>query len=131
MDEAKQVDQKNADWLKMYELEERLREEREERSRLAMEIQKLRQQTEALEEQKEHETGSPVGQRRGIHSDHTLLAFVTPPVLGSCRCFYHDKKQRGTSGNGGSPVQGAGLVSAGQAGLCHQGLTIGSGPIEH
>lgn len=60
MDKPKEVDQKNGDWVKMYELEERLRTEREERNRLELEIQKVRQERDALEEQKEHETGSPV-----------------------------------------------------------------------
>lgn len=60
MDKPKEADQKNGDWVKMYELEERLRTEREERNRLELEIQKLRQERDALEEQKEHETGSPV-----------------------------------------------------------------------
>lgn len=60
MDKPKDVDQKNVDWMKMYGLEERLRTEREERDKLELEIQKLRQEREVLEERKEHETGSPV-----------------------------------------------------------------------
>lgn len=60
MDKPKEADQKNVDWMKTYGLEERLRTEREERGKLELEIQKLRQERGALEEQKEHETGSPV-----------------------------------------------------------------------
>lgn len=121
MDKPKEVDQTNVDWKKMYELEERLRTEREERNELELEIQKLRQEREELEEQKEHERGSPGSQSPRINSDHRLLTILMSPVLGSRRCFCDGKKQTRTSGNGGSPVQGAGLFSAGEAGLCHQG----------
>lgn len=117
MDKPKEVDQKNVDWTKMYELEERLRTEREERNKLELEMEKLRQEREALEVQKEQETGSLTTK------NHRLLTFLVSPVLAKCRRFCDDRKQTRASGNGASSVQGAGVLSAGQAGLCHQGLT--------
>lgn len=57
MDKPKEVDQKNVDWTKMCGLEERLRAETEERNKLEREIQRLRQERDALEERKQHETG--------------------------------------------------------------------------
>lgn len=117
MDKPKEVDQKNVDWTKMYELEERLRTEREERNKLELEMEKLRQEREALEVQKEQETGSLTTK------NHRLLTFLVSPVLAKCRRFCDDRKQTRASGNGAPSVQGAGVLSAGQAGLCHQGLT--------
>lgn len=69
MDKPKELDQKNADWTKMCGLEDRLRAETEERSKLEREVQKLRRERDALEERKQPETGGPVSQERRIISD--------------------------------------------------------------
>lgn len=120
VDKAEGRDQKKVDWAEVHGLEERLRREREERSKLELEMQKLREEREeAAEEQEEQETGSPVSRSGRGNSDHTLVTFMS--VWGQCRCFCDDKKEARTSGNGGSSVQGAGLLPAGEAGLCHQG----------
>lgn len=75
MDKPEDVDQKNVDWTKMCGLEERLRAETEERNELEREIQRLRQERDALEERKQHESGGPVGQQRRIISDYGALTF--------------------------------------------------------
>lgn len=83
MDRPKEVDQKNVDWSKMCGLEERLRAETEERNKLEREIQRLRQERDALGERKQHETGGPVSQERRLISDYGVLTFLMmSPVLG-------------------------------------------------
>lgn len=81
MDKPKEADQRNVDWAKVYGLEERLRTEREERNQLELEIQKLRREREALDEQEERQAGRPVSRQQRIHSDQTLTLIMSP-VLG-------------------------------------------------
>lgn len=61
VDKPKQVDWRKVDRVEIYQLEERLEAEREERDRLEREVQKLRRERELLVEREEQGTGSPAG----------------------------------------------------------------------
>lgn len=87
MDKPKEADQKNVDWATVVGVEERLRTEMEERSKLEREILELRREREALEEQKERETGSPGSRQPRIRSGQRLFTFIMSPVLGGMQMF--------------------------------------------
>lgn len=79
----KEAEQERVDWAKMRELEERLGAEREERTGLELEIQKLRQEREASEERRERQTGRSVT----INSCHRPLTFLMSPCVWIMQMF--------------------------------------------